>query len=110
MAEHKFVDGLIVKRNEKAPEWIVCSLSFKVGDFLDFMNKNSKNGWFNADIKLSKALKYYAEVNTYDPKAGKPKVVEEEENQAKLNNLPTKQEEKGIEYPTEEINPEDIPF
>jgi hypothetical protein len=105
MAEKNFVNGLIVKRHEKAPSFVVCALSFKTEEFTDYIMKNQVNGWLNVDVKLSNGGKYYAELNTYvKGQQQTPKVVEEEKNQAELNNIET------IEYPTEEINPEDIPF
>ena len=107
MSEKNFVDGLIVKRNEKAPSFIIAQLSFKVGDFTHYCGNNSKNGWLNVDVKLSKGGKYYAELNTWTKENAKPKVVEEEENQAKLNNLGT---EETLTEKTLEILPDDIPF
>lgn len=94
-----FVDGLIVKRNEKAPTWIVCGLSFKAEEFVKYIMANAKNNWLNVDVKLSKGGKYYAELNTYE-KGAAPKVEEKVET---------------IEYPTEpakedEVTPENIPF
>lgn len=93
-----FVNGLIIKRNEKAPDYVICGLSFKVEEFIKYINENAKNGWMNVDVKLSQAKKYYAELNTYE-KGATPKVEEKVET---------------IEYPAETaeevINPEDIPF
>jgi hypothetical protein len=113
MAEKKFVDGLIVKRNEKAPSFVVCSLSFKSGDFVKFIGENAVKGWLNVDIKLSREGKYYSEVNNWTKENAKPKVEEEEDNQSKLNNLDRNGSDapmETIDYPEDDINPEDIPF
>ena len=40
-----FADGLIVKKNENAPDFVLCNLSVKVEEFEKFMKANSKNGW-----------------------------------------------------------------
>ena len=67
--EKKFIDGLIVKRNEKAPDFVICNLSFKCEDFVAFLKANHKNGWLNVNVKKSKGGKLYAEVDTWQPKA-----------------------------------------
>ncbi len=64
-----FLDGLIVKRpHEKAPDFVKCQLSFKVDEFIDSLKKNTKNGWVNCDMKVSKDGKLYVTVNTFEPK------------------------------------------
>jgi hypothetical protein len=65
--EPKFVNGLIVKRHPKAPEWVICALSFKAEEFAKYLAENQKNGWLNVDVKLSRGGKYYAEENQYVP-------------------------------------------
>jgi len=100
MSEKNFVNGLVVKRNEKAPAFVICSLSFKVGDFIKYMNDNAKNGWLNADVKLSQGGKYYAELNTWTKEE---KVEEKTEKKDELDNYDS-------EVQTQGINPEDIPF
>ena len=107
MPEPKFINGLIVKRHEKAPEYVICALSFKADEFTKYLAENQSNGWLNVDVKLSKGGKYYASLNDYKQSGGKPKVVQEEDNQAKVNNM---QKDEVIDYPAEDINPEDIPF
>jgi len=101
MTDKNFVNGLIVKRHEKAPSFVVCALSFKTDEFSDYMDKNKSGGWLNVDVKLSKNGKYYAELNTYKQSGEKAKVEQEEDNQTKVNNLSTKEED---------IDPADIPF
>jgi len=69
MADEKiFVDGMIVKRKPRSPDFVKCSLSFKMGDFVKFAREHVKDGWLNADIKLSKGGKLYAELDTWEPK------------------------------------------
>lgn len=66
MADVKFVDGLIFKRSDKAPDFVVGSLSAKVEDLIPFLKDNVKpDGWINMDIKRSKAGKVYIQLDTY---------------------------------------------
>jgi len=68
MADKKFVDGMIVKRKPKAPDFVKCSLSFKCKEFYAFMKENNNDGWLNVDLKVSKQGKLYAEVDDWQPK------------------------------------------
>lgn len=65
--EKIFADGLIVKRHENAPDFVTCSLSFKVSEFANFMAQNSNDGWVNIQVKQGKNGKYYAELDTWRP-------------------------------------------
>ena len=71
MEEKKFVTGMFVKRNEKAPEFVVCKISIKADDFDEFVkeNKNEK-GYVNLQVLRSKDKgTLYAVVDTFEPKA-----------------------------------------
>ena len=65
--EKVFTEGLIVRRNENAPDFVTCSLAFKMDEFIEWARKHHKDGWVNVDCKLSKGGKYYAELNTFKP-------------------------------------------
>ena len=68
MAEKIFVDGLFVKRADKAPDFVIANLSFNVDKFAKFIELQDKqNGWVNIDLKKSKTGSMYAEVNTWKP-------------------------------------------
>ena len=74
MAEKIFANGLIIKRNEKAPDFVICNLSFKVGDFVKFLDDNSKNGWVNIQIKRAKdGVKLYGELDLWEKAQGEVK-------------------------------------
>ena len=45
--EKVFCEGLIAKRNDKAPDFVLCNLSFKVEEFKTFLDTYDKNGWVN---------------------------------------------------------------
>lgn len=66
MSEPVFLDGLIAKRpHEKAPSFVKARLSFKVDDFIKFLQRYQNKGWVNADLKVSKNGKLYAQLDTW---------------------------------------------
>jgi len=70
MSEKIFVDGMIVKRNDKAPEYVLCNLSIKVAELVPFLEQHQSNGWVNVQCMVSKAGKHYAELDTWKPTQG----------------------------------------
>lgn len=110
MADKKFAEGIYFQRKSTAPSFVIGGLSVKVVEFSQFIQQNSNNaGYCNLDIKQGKSGKYYVELNQWQPT--KDKVKEEEKNQSDLNNWNKKEiKDEQIEYPEEDINPEDIPF
>lgn len=69
MAQEKiFAEGILFKRNEKAPEYVIGNVSVKLDEAIPFLQANAKNGWTNLSIMLSKGGKYYIELDTYQPK------------------------------------------
>ena len=62
-----FVDGMIVKRHERAPDFVIANLSLKCKELVEFMRNHHKDGWCNIQIKQSKGGKYYAELDTFVP-------------------------------------------
>jgi hypothetical protein len=71
MSDEKiFVDGMIVKRNENAPDFVICNLSLKGVELVAFMREHHKDGWLNIQVKRSKGGKYYAELDTWQPTQG----------------------------------------
>ena len=68
----EFVDGLIVKApNPKAPDFVKASISIKREELIDWLSSRSGD-WVNIDVKEAKSGKWYAAVNTYQPKGDKP--------------------------------------
>ena len=44
MADNKqFPSGIIAKRHEKAPDFIIANLSFKVDEFIKYLQDNTNN-------------------------------------------------------------------
>ena len=65
-----FVDGMMVKRRDNAPDFVVCNLSFKVEEIKAFLDQHQRDGWVNADIKVSKGGNLYAALDTWRPSTG----------------------------------------
>ena len=65
------VKGLFAKRNEKAPDFVICGLSVKTDDFIQFLKENTnEKGYVNLQVRKSKEKgTLYAVVDTFEPKA-----------------------------------------
>jgi hypothetical protein len=92
-----FAQGMMFRPpRANAPAFILGGLSIKVDEFIAFLQAHNTNaGWVNIDIKESKGGKWYCELNQFKPE--RPASVEPKE-------------EPAIEYPEEDINPDDVPF
>jgi len=74
--EKQFAKGLIFKKpREGSPSFVKGSLSIKMNEFMEWADKNQKNGWLNIDLKEGKSGKYYAELNTFEPKQDNSKTI-----------------------------------
>ena len=69
--EKIYATGLFAKRNEKAPEFVVCNLSVKTDDFIQFLKENTnEKGYVNLQVLKSKDKgTLYAVLDTFEPKA-----------------------------------------
>ena len=98
MSDEKiFVDGMIVKRNPNAPDFVICSLSLKCEELVAFMRKHHKDKWVNVQVKQSKGGKYYAELDTWQPTQGESATA-------------GMAQAKGAMAPAPDIIDDDIPF
>jgi hypothetical protein len=68
MTEKTFTDGLIVKRAENAPDFVLCNISIKVEDFTKWMQDHQDKGWVNISLLVGKSGKPYGVKDTYKPK------------------------------------------
>lgn len=66
--ERTFADGFIFKRNEKAPDFVIGSISVKVDEAITFLKNNEKKGWVNLQIKKGRSGNPYIELDNYEPK------------------------------------------
>lgn len=66
MADITFVDGLIPKRNDNAPDYAICKLAAKKSELIPFLNEQSGD-WVNMEVMRSKAGKLYTKLDTYEP-------------------------------------------
>ena len=71
MEEKKYAKGMFVKRNEKAPDFVVCNISIKADEFDKFVKENTnEKGYVNLQVLKSKDKgTLYAVVDTFVPKA-----------------------------------------
>ncbi len=92
-----------------APDYIKGKLSVKVADFVQFLNDHQNvGGYVNLDLKVSKeAGKGYVQLNTWKPTDKQHKPAPAKEVKDVPDNLHVASE---VEYPEEEINPDEIPF
>jgi hypothetical protein len=66
MADITFVNGLIPKRNDNAPDYAICKVSVKKSEFIPFLN-TLEGDWANMEIMRSKAGKLYVKMDTFEP-------------------------------------------
>lgn len=66
MADVTFVNGLIPKRNDNAPDYAICKLAAKKSELIPFLNSLSGD-WVNMEVMRSKAGKLYTKLDTYEP-------------------------------------------
>jgi len=64
MSDIVFANGLIFKKPDNAPDFVIGNLSIKKSEFIPFLDTQDGD-WVNVQIKLSKAGKYYVELNTW---------------------------------------------
>ena len=67
MSEVTFINGMIAKRQDNAPDFVLCNLSIKVEELIQFLQQHQNNGWVNIDVKRSKQGKVFAALNTWKP-------------------------------------------
>lgn len=69
--EKIYAKGLFAKRNERAPEFVICGLSVKTDDFIQFLKENTnEKGYVNLQVLKSKDKgTLYAVLDTFEPKA-----------------------------------------
>ena len=66
MADITFVDGLIPKRNDNAPDYAIVKISVKKSEFIPFLN-SLDGDWANMEVMRSKAGKLYVKMDTFEP-------------------------------------------
>ena len=76
MSEKKKINGLFVKKNEKAPEWVLSTISIVADDFKNWLDENkNSNGWVNLDLKQTRDGKFYLDHNDWKPKSSNEESV-----------------------------------
>lgn len=81
--EKVFTNGMSFKEpRENAPDFIIGKVSFKVDEFVAWLQANvNNNGWVDVDLKRSKKGTIYGEKNTYKPQKPNMAHGEVEEDQ-----------------------------
>jgi hypothetical protein len=66
--EKIFAKGFYAKRNEKAPEFVVCNLQINIEKGAgDFIKEHLKDGKINFQICKNKGGELYVELDTFVP-------------------------------------------
>jgi hypothetical protein len=109
MADNNFIDGLIVKApHPNAPDFVKAKLSIKREELIGWLQQQPGE-WLNADIKESRAGKWYAAIDNWKPDS------ERRTDNAGSGNAMPQQNSVGEEPwqdnppPPEDFN-DDIPF
>lgn len=100
MADKTFVNGMIVKRRDNAPEYVLCNLSVKVDEFIAFAHEHQRDGWLNVDCMVGKSGKPYAALDTWQPTQG----------QAAKQGIAQARQAAAPEPSTDQFPDDDIPF
>ena len=60
----KFVDGLVIKKPENAPEYVKVLMAIRRTELIEWLQKQ-EGDWINVEVKEAKTGKWYASVNEY---------------------------------------------
>lgn len=102
--EKVFVDGMIFRLpREGAPDFVKGSLAFSVEKMKAWLDQNKDDrGWVNVNLKVGRSGSEYAELDTWKPKDG--------EHLGDKIKEPSTVGNTSVPYPTETIDPDDVPF
>lgn len=66
MTDKTFVPGVIVKRGDNAPDFILANVSVKKRELIEWL-ESTPGDWVNWVLKRGRSGKCYAEVDTWKP-------------------------------------------
>jgi hypothetical protein len=71
--ETVFAKGLWAKRGEGAPDYVICTHTYKVDEFIEFLKEHKDSeGYTRVDTLLGKdGKKMYGKLNTFKKTSGK---------------------------------------
>ncbi len=106
-----YIKGLYGKeKGEKAPDFVVCKLSAKRQDLIDFLTTLTDE-WVNMDVvKGREAGKLSIKLDTWKPSTPRQAPTSQAQTQADIDWNDDGMAKDPIEYPKDDMNPEDIPF
>ena len=68
MSDKQFPKGLFAKRHDNAPDFVLCSLSVKKKEFVEYLRTlDREDEWANFQVKRSKDGKIYVDLDTWKP-------------------------------------------
>lgn len=100
-------DKIYVGKGKKVGQYEIISASICIDDILPHAVKSDKNGkrYVNIDISQMRSPDQWGKTHTISINEWKP---DPSKAKTQENQQPEKKEE--IDYPSDDINPEDIPF
>jgi hypothetical protein len=102
MSDKVFVDGMIVRRSERAPEFVHCNLAINMKEFITWAKEHHEDGWVNISCMVSNNGKHYAALDTFKPSEKK----QHDAGMAQANDALANTERKATEEPFDD----DVPF
>lgn len=94
MSDITFANGIIFKRSDNAPEFVIGGLSIKKSEFIPFL-EDQGGDWVNLQIKIAKSGKPYIAVDTWKPNSSQNSI---------------KEEQKPTEFANDPSTNDDLPF
>ena len=70
MNKEEFPQGLIIKKPDNAPDFVIAKMSIKKDEFIKYLH-DQDGEWVNFDLLNSKQGKPYAKINTWKPQGNK---------------------------------------
>lgn len=112
--QKEYADGFYFKeKNDNAPAWAKGKMSVKVNEAIAYLQKYQAIGeeWLNFDLASQQKdpNKWSAKRNTWKPCDNTPQVVKDkrqQQSEQQFNNFGAP----PVDYPTNDIDPNDIPF
>lgn len=76
--EEKFIKGLFTKKNEKSPDFVLASLSFKTEQFIEWLKDHTNgSGYCNVDVLRGNDGSVYSKHNDWQPSVDKEQFVKD---------------------------------
>ncbi len=125
--EIKFAEGIYFDQpRESAPAYVLGQISMRREQAIQWL-ESLDTEWVRVDVQMSKGGKPYCKLNTYqkgqnatqarpkaeptvDAETGQQRTATPQPAAKKTPRVGASASDEGIEYPQDDINPDDIPF